>query len=195
VLVFFILFISGNVLAEKSLKLNWKYEFLSEEQKFLEKPSTYADKEYMIGVYKVHTHLFKHDIAKKSAGAFKVFKAKLVREKLIIELIVHNTSETSYQCVYLNDGELFAYMDDELGNEYKGAIVGFANELDNKLAVNQRKKVIIKIPRPDDDADIVNMHFGITFVAQPSHKTCEKPIVNWKMNFHKLNWDLSALRD
>ncbi|MCF2907139.1 hypothetical protein L1285_02110 [Pseudoalteromonas sp. DL2-H2.2] len=126
-----------------------------------------------------------------SSGTVKFIKSRVVRDRLEFDIVAHNNNKDKYyQCLYITSDDSYAYMDDDLGDEYKGVRVKFKSGQDNKLAPNQRKKVTLSIPKPSDDATLVNLHFGFKFHYTRSIHKCSKPTGNFGINFNKLNWDI-----
>jgi len=127
--------------------------------------------------------------------SYKVVKVTTSRDKLLFEVVAHNTHKSWYQCIYITASENSVHMDDDLANEYSGAIVTFKNGHDNKLALNQRKKFTITIPRPEEEADLANVHFGLFSTSVESEKSCNGPISqNWGYNFHQYDWNIAPFR-
>jgi hypothetical protein len=132
-------------------------------------------------------------INKYEETVFKFQKVQLIRDTLKFELIANNMHKEAYQCIFVATTEKSVHMDDEFGNEYKGATVIFQGD-SNKLALNQVKKFTISIPAPKKDVRLVNLHFGLYSRGILSNWNCDKPLVDEKYNFHQLNWDVSKLR-
>lgn len=170
-------------LADGEVKLNWEFKFGPD--------STWPGKSCS-GVPGYH-YACHRDVA-NSIGAVRFVSARLDRNSLVFEMLAHNPSRDHYQCVYVIGGDDVTHMDDELANEYKGSTVVFADGLDNKLALNQRKRFQVRLPRPSEDVDLVNLHFGFHFVNIQSNEDCKPPVVNSLMNFHQLDWDLAPMR-
>ena len=127
--------------------------------------------------------------------SFKVVKVTASRDKLLFDVIAHNTHKSWYQCLYITASENTVHIDDDLANEYAGASVTFKNGHDNKLALNQRKKFTISVPRPDDEADLANVHFGLYSTSLESSDKCESPTSkSWGYNFHQYDWNIAPLR-
>ena len=129
-------------------------------------------------------------------------RARIVRDKLQFDVIVHNPRKDVYQCLFLTGNDKTSYMDDEFGNEYKGIRIALKGTSDNKLAPNQRKRISLTISAPERDVSLVNIHLGLWITYLPSRhneKTCKiyhriDMIGNYGINFHKLDWDISGIR-
>jgi len=127
--------------------------------------------------------------------SFKIVKVTTSRDKLLFDVVAHNTHKSWYQCIYITASENSVHIDDDLANEYSGATVTFKNGHDNKLALNQRKKFTISIPRPEEEADLANVHFGLFSTSVESEKNCDGPISkSWGYNFHQYDWNIAPLR-
>ena len=130
---------------------------------------------------------------KCSAGEFRVLSVEKRRDKFIFDVLAHNTHKSWMQCIYVTANDAHVYMDDEMGNEYKGIKIKFRDGQTNKLNVNQRKRFTLTIPAPQDDISLVNLHLGLHFNNIEDVKNCPSPIVNKWINFEKLDWDISEL--
>ena len=194
-----LLLISTNLYSSPTIKMNDKLDFDWKKHEWVE--GNY----YYVGTWTKNGHYQKtrysstdQDSAKEygvyAAGNLSFISASINRNNLIISAIAHNPSTTHYQCFYFSSSESSVHLDDELASEYKGATITIDKNLDNKLALNQRKKITISLPRPSDEADIVNLHLGINFVPVLSEEKCKAPVADWRMNFHKLDWNIAPLR-
>lgn len=125
-------------------------------------------------------------------GSVTFKKARVVRERLELDFIAHNTSKDYIQCLYITNTEDHIYMDDDMGEEYKTLGVKFKPGQSNRLALNQRKKITLILPRPEE-ASLANIHLGIRFLHIPSDKKCFEPHGNFGINFNQLDWDLTQL--
>jgi hypothetical protein len=131
---------------------------------------------------------------KDSEVSFNFQKAKLVRGFLEFEIVAHNTDAKQYKCIYVTASDKTRHMNDDYRNEYIGATVTFERGLDNKLALNQKKMLIIKIPAPEKDVSLVNLYFGLFAGDIGSSQNCDRANVNRDFNFNQLNWDVSWIR-
>ena len=115
--------------------------------------------------------------------------------ELVFDVLVHSVEKRRYMCFWVNTAEDAVHIDDELGNVYKGG--SFTIKPDgNKLAPNQRKRLKVVLPEPDQEVKLVNVHLGFNvddISGSPSVK-CRGMISNRELNFHKLDWDISKIR-
>ena len=176
--IYFILFIFlvNNCVFAKEVKLNWVFETaISEADKYLE-------------------DIMDTNSDTKETVSTKVLSTAIIRDKLQFKLLFHNTTER-YLCYVINANKESMIMDDEFGDEYKGAELRTKSGQDNKLAPNQRKQVTVIIDAPNEDVTLVNTHWGIKhYILEVNSKTC-KHKQNNSYNIHKLDWDISSLRD
>jgi len=134
---------------------------------------------------------------KSSNGAaytLNITKVKLVRDKLRFSLLFHNTGGR-YACYHINTSDKTVTIDDELGNEYFGSSFRAINGQNNKLAPNQRKQAIYETAVPIKDVNIINLRLGFTITTVDSNQLCSSPSRYTAVTNHKLNWDISALRE
>ena len=157
--------------AESMVKLNWEYK---------QSP-----------VKKYTCNYFADDPC--DGGIVKIVKAQSIRDRIQFEAIIHNNQKDWYQCFHMTTNDKYIHIDDELGNEYKGLKLQFKENQDNKLALNQRKKIKFSIPKPKEDVSLVNIHLGFFFNNVKSGSACSQPIGSYGINFHKLDWDISEL--
>ena len=174
-LTLLLLLINAPIMA-KEVKLNWEFE-----------------KAISLAYQRPQDIMSTNSDAKESVST-KVLSANIVRDKLQFKLLFHNTTE-SYLCYIINANKESIIMDDEFGDEYKGAELRTKSGQDNKLAPNQRKQVIVIIDAPNEDVALVNLHWGIKhYLLKTNSETC-KLKQNNSYNIHKLDWDISSLRD
>ncbi|MEZ8107099.1 hypothetical protein [Vibrio cortegadensis] len=172
-ILFLVLFImsSSTIAAGKGVKLKWEYKQAPVDQ--------------------YGCNYFSNDPC--DSGTVKILKAKVVRDKIEFEAVVHNNHPEWYQCFFMTTSDKHVHIDDELGDEYKGMTLKFKDGQDNKLALNQRKKIKFSIPKPQEDVSLVNLHLGFFFDNVKSGNDCKEPLGNYGINFHKLDWDISEL--
>ncbi|MCI5218302.1 MAG: hypothetical protein D3914_03705 [Candidatus Electrothrix sp. LOE2] len=131
-----------------------------------------------------------------SPVAVKVLSSQINGGKLIFDILIHNEDKQRYRCVWFNTSENAVHMDDELGNAYQGGKFTL-KPMDNKFAPNQKKRLEVVLPEPDQEVKIVNIHFGFTVEkasGKPQTRCGDSIIGNGELNFHKLDWDMSNLR-
>ena len=177
--IYFILFIFlvNNCAFAKEVKLNWVFE------------KAVSKTEYR----RVESIVDTRNNAKETVST-KVLSAAIIRDKLHFKLLFHNTTE-SYLCYIINANKESIIMDDEFGEEYKGAELRTKSGQDNKLAPNQRKQVTVIIDAPNEDVTLVNTHWGIKhYFLRNNSKACDFKQHN-SYNIHELDWDISSLRD
>jgi hypothetical protein len=85
------------------------------------------------------------------------------------------------------------HVDDDLGNDYAGMEISIGQDGDNKLAPNQRKKIVLTVPRPADDATAANFRFGFMASYVKSDDKCSEANEFQDINFHIRDFDLSSL--
>ncbi|PCJ31597.1 MAG: hypothetical protein COA93_10690 [Alphaproteobacteria bacterium] len=129
-----------------------------------------------------------------AAYVLKIYKIELVRNQIRFHMLYHNTSN-QYACFHASADEKMLYMDDELGNEYFGADFRILDGKTNKLAPNQRKKAIWEISAPVEDVNFVNLRMGFNVSFASSTSECGEPNMRSDINEHKINWDISKLRN
>lgn len=170
--------------AAKEMRLNWEHKQL---------PTKHKDEHETGCVPTYHTggDLFAGSTC--DGGTVKIHKVYSKRDKLEFDAVIHNINENWYQCFYMTTSENHVHIDDDLGDEYKGLKLKFKDGQDNKLALNQRKKIKIIIPKPLDDAGLANVHFGFYFNNVKPGQSCLEPIGDYGINFNKLDWDISEL--
>lgn len=128
--------------------------------------------------------------------ALKVLSAQINNGKLILDILLHNENKDRYMCVWFNTSESAVHIDDEIGNVYKGGKFTLV-PMDNKFAPNQRKRLKVELQEPDKEVNLVNIHFGFTVrrvSSKPQERCGDSIIAGEELNFHKLDWDISALR-
>lgn len=131
----------------------------------------------------------------RDRGVIKFLSAQIERNKLIFEVLAHNDGSTDqYQCLIVGSSDDATHVDDDLAEEFKGLKVELKNGQDNKLALNQRKKFKLILPAPSKQASVANIHLGFYFGNVPSTDKCWNTVQNWKLNFHKIDWDITPLR-
>ena len=100
-----------------------------------------------------------------------------------------------YLCYLINTNKESILMDDEFGDEYKGAVLRKKSGQDNKLSPNQRKLITLIIDAPNEDVSLVNLHLGLRYYRiQNGSEQC-KTTETIEFDIHKLDWDISALRE
>jgi hypothetical protein len=122
--------------------------------------------------------------------------AQVNNGKLIFDILIHNENQNSYMCVWFSTSENAEHIDDELGNVYKGGKFTLT-PMDNKFAPNQRKRLKVVLQEPDPEVKLVNIHFRFTVRrvnSEPQERCGDSIIAAGDLNFHKLDWDISALR-
>ncbi|MCF6317864.1 MAG: hypothetical protein L3J83_01075 [Proteobacteria bacterium] len=178
-IIYFILFtfFGSNIGFAKEVKLNWEFE-----------KAVSKDDRYIKRIENSRSYDAKETVSTK------VLSAKIVRDKLHFKLLFHNTTE-SYLCYIINANKESIIMDDEFGDEYKGAELRTKSGQDNKLAPNQRKQVTVVINAPNEDVTLVNTHWGIKhYMLSNNAAACKFKQYN-SYNIHKLDWDISTLRE
>ena len=169
----------------KEVKLNWSYDgtILSS---FYKKSSSLKFKGISIGGKKPQLL--------KETTNIKFVSANIVRDKLHFKILFHNTTDM-YLCYLVNTAKESIMMDDEFGDEYKGAVLRKKSGQDNKLSPNQRKLITLILDAPDEEVSLVNLHLGLRyFKIQGGSDQCESAETT-EFDIHKLDWDISALRE
>jgi len=129
----------------------------------------------------------------KESASLKVLSASIKRDKLEFKLLFHNPTN-HYICYIVTADKSTVLMDDELGNEYQGAVFKPKKGFNNKLAPNQRKQGSIIVDAPEEGISLVNVHFGFHFIRLASNDLSCTLKKGRHYNFHKLDWDISDLR-
>ncbi len=127
--------------------------------------------------------------------SLKFLTVAIENGELVFDVLVHNVEKKRYMCFWVNTAEDAVHIDDELANVYKGG--SFSIKPDgNKLAPNQRKRLKIVLPEPDQEVNLVNLHLGfhVDNTSGAPNAKCREMIANGELNFHKLNWDVSKIR-
>ena len=194
------LLLPSTAFSAKPIKLSDKFVFDTKTHEWK------SGSVYYVGVDKIHAEKTRHSsenhkeakenghFGTNASGSIQFKTIKQHRDNLIIDAIGHNPSKTHYQCLYISTSDNTVHLDDELANEFKGGSFEFLGS-DNKFALNQRIKIRITLPKPSDEVDIVNLHLGFHFVPIASNHSCKPPLVDWKLNFHMLDWNIAPLRN
>jgi hypothetical protein len=98
---------------------------------------------------------------KDGETVFQFEKAVRFKERMMINLSVHNTSKTAYQCFFVTAGEKAVILDDNGGYKYQG--VGLLKDTeDNKLPPNQKAQIALTFVQvPQNLPRVLNFHFGL----------------------------------
>lgn len=129
-----------------------------------------------------------------STYELKIYKVDLVQNKMRFSLLFHNIS-SEYVCFHASADKEMIYVDDEMGNEYFGAVFRTLNGKTNKLAPNQRKKAIYEFPAPTEGVNLINLRMGFHVRDITSTSKCNPPTKYKDINEHKIDWDISKLRE
>jgi hypothetical protein len=143
------------------------------------------------GIYKYH-----YDYKDRGPVSVKFQSAKIKAGKLILDILIHNKDKDTYSCVWFNTSKDAVHIDDELGNVYKGGKFTLT-PMDNKFAPNQKKRLKIELQEPDKEVKLVNIHLGFSVeyvISKPQEMCGDSILAGGELNFHKLDWDISALR-
>ena len=117
------------------------------------------------------------------------------KERMMIDILVHNTHKTAYQCFFVTAGEKVVVMDDNAGYKYLGAGLLLKTTMDNKLAPNQKALFALTFVQvPQNLPRVLNFHFGLFATSIDQNSACAYPIVDRGYNFHKQNVDASKIK-
>ena len=120
------------------------------------------------------------------------------KERMMIDILVHNTNKTAYQCFFVTAGEKAVILDDNSGYKYQGAgllLKTSENEEDNKLGPNQKALIALTFDRvPQNLPRVLNFHFGLFASGIDKNTACAYPIVNRGYNFNKQNVNVSKIK-
>ena len=126
---------------------------------------------------------------------FQFQEVKRFKERMMINLSVHNTHKTAYQCFFVTAGEKAVILDDNAGYKYQGVGVLSKTTADNKLAPNQEALIALMFVRvPQNLPRVLNFHFGLFASGIDQNSACANPIVERGYNFHKQNVDASKIK-
>jgi hypothetical protein len=132
---------------------------------------------------------------KDGETVFQIQIAKRFKESMMINLLVHNTHKTAYQCFFVTAGEKAVILDDNKGYKYRGAGLLLKNTEDNKLAPNQKAQIALTFDQlPQNLPRVLNFHFGLFATSIDQKSACADPIVDRGYNFNKQNVDASKIK-
>ncbi|MFC4347119.1 hypothetical protein ACFO5Q_04615 [Kordiimonas lipolytica] len=172
---------SSTALAQdKRIDLSWEWEL----------PVRWAEYDSSGAFYELRTI----SDPEKFPGSISARRATIRRDQLEVIFVVHNQSDR-YTCFFVNGDKDTVHLDDDFGNEYKGATLILNDGQDAKLAPNQRKNFKLRMPAPSPDALSANFHFGFLHaVMEHNSGQCPDPQINSYFQ-HKLNVDVSSWRN
>jgi hypothetical protein len=131
---------------------------------------------------------------KDGETVFQFQKVMRFKERMMIDILVHNTNKTAYQCFFVTAGEKAVIMDNNSGYKYQGAGLLLQTTADNKLAPNQKAMIALTfISVPQNLPRVLNFHFGLFASGIDQNSACAYPIVDRGYNFHKQNVDAKKI--
>jgi hypothetical protein len=132
---------------------------------------------------------------KDGETVFQFQNAKRFKERMMINLLVHNTHKTAYQCFFVTAGEKAVILDNNTGYKYRGAGLMIKTTADNKLAPNQKSLIALTFDElPQNLPRVLNFHFGLFATSIDQNSACADPIVDRGYNFNKQNVDASRIK-
>ena len=131
---------------------------------------------------------------KDGETVFQFQKVMRFKERMMIDILFHNTNKTAYQCFFVTAGEKAVIMDNNSGYKYQGAGLLLQTTADNKLAPNQKAMIALTfISVPQNLPRVLNFHFGLFASGIDQNSACAYPIVDRGYNFHKQNVDAKKI--
>ena len=125
---------------------------------------------------------------------FQFEKALRFKERMMINIVIHNTSKTAYQCFFVTAGQKAVVLDNNAGYKYQGVGLLLKNTEDNKLPPNQIAQIALTFDQlPQNLPRVLNFHFGLFASGIEQNSACENPIVDRGYNFNKQNVDASKI--
>jgi hypothetical protein len=124
---------------------------------------------------------------------FQFEKVSRYREKLMFDLVVHNTNKTDSLCSFFTIGDDISLVHDELGRGFAGSGLFFKTKGEYKFAPNEKEAVRIVIKIPEAGLRQINLQLGLFAKKADPKQDCPNPIVNMGFNFHKSNVDIKQL--
>ena len=132
---------------------------------------------------------------KDGETVFQFQKVMRFKERVMIDVLVHNMHKTAYQCFFVTAGEKAVVMDDNAGYKYQGAGLLLKTTADNKLPPNQKALIALTFVQvPQNLPRVLNFHFGLFASGIDQNSACANPMVERGYNFHKQNVDASKLK-
>jgi hypothetical protein len=126
---------------------------------------------------------------------FQFQKAVRFKESMMINIVVHNTNKSAYQCFFVTAGEKAVILDNNSGYKYRGAGLMIKTTADNKLAPNQKSLIALTFTElPQNLPKVLNFHFGLFATSIDKNSACPDPIVDRGYNFNKQNVDASKIK-
>jgi hypothetical protein len=112
---------------------------------------------------------------------------------MMINMLIHNTHKTEYQCFFVTVGEKAVVMDDNTGRKYQRVGLLLKTTEDNKLAPNQKALIALTLHPPLNLPRVINFHFGLFAKSIGKTQDCTTPLVDYGYNFHKQNVDAKKI--